>query len=366
MKTPYIFVTVGTTNFDDLIHVIDSTEFCAWAKAKGYAGILVQKGNGKYEPGTGSEGVPIEHYSFKPSLHDDMAGAALVVSHAGSGSIMESLELGKPTVVVVNTSLMDNHQLELANKLHQLGKVTISNGPQNFLAAIADLPSFSSSSSSSAGSSTKAQGKNNKSTEEEEEQHDHHHFDNVFEEICAGNPQKRILSVMGSGGHTTEMVRMLSDLDFEKHGERAYVLAETDRISPGKVDTLEARKNNVGQHTVVKVPRSREVGQSYLTSILTTFVAFFYSFAAVWRFMPDVVVCNGPGTCVPICVAARIIRLLCWKDIRIVYVESVARVKSLSLSGKILRFVADCFIVQWPELKERYPKSTLKNFFFGL
>lgn len=350
-------MTVGTTNFDDLIRVIDSTEFCKWAKAKGYAGILVQKGNGKYEPGTGSEdGVPIEHYNFKPSLHDDMAGAALVVSHAGSGSIMESLELSKPTVVVVNTSLMDNHQLELANKLHQLGKVTISNGPHNFMAAIADLPSHSDT-------EKRAQDGDNGNCES------HHHFDQVFDEFCNNNNnnnKKKILSVMGSGGHTTEMVRMLSELDFEKNGERAYVLAETDKISPVKVETLESGKGNVGKHTVVKVPRSREVGQSYLTSVITTFVAFFYSFAAVWRFIPDVVVCNGPGTCVPICVAARIIRLLCWRDIKIVYVESVARVKSLSLSGKILRFVADYFVVQWPELKEKYPKSTLKNFFFGL
>lgn len=357
MKTPYIFVTVGTTNFDDLIHVIDSSEFCSWAKSKGYSSILIQKGNGKYEPGTGFEGIPIEHYSFKPSLHDDMAGAALVVSHAGSGSIMESLELSKPTVVVVNTSLMDNHQLELANKLHQLGKVTISNGPENFMTAISELPTFSGENQT-----ISKNGKNGNS----ENEHERHYFNNVFNEICVGNPQKKILSVMGSGGHTTEMVRMLSDLDFEKHSERNYILAETDKISPVKVQTLETSKKNVGKYSVVKVPRSREVGQSYVTSILTTFVAFFYSFAAVWRFMPDVVVCNGPGTCVPICVAARIIRLLMWKDIKIVYVESVARVKSLSLSGKILRFVADYFVVQWPELKEKYPKSLLKNFFFGL
>lgn len=34
---------------------------------------------------------------------------------------------------------------------------------------------------------------------------------------------------------------------------------------------------------------------------------------------------------------------------RIIYVESFARVKSLSLSGKILKGVVDCFIVQWPD-----------------
>lgn len=33
---------------------------------------------------------------------------------------------------------------------------------------------------------------------------------------------------------------------------------------------------------------------------------------------------------------------------RIIYVESFARVKSLSLSGKILRYFVDTFVVQWP------------------
>jgi len=34
---------------------------------------------------------------------------------------------------------------------------------------------------------------------------------------------------------------------------------------------------------------------------------------------------------------------------RIIYVESFARVKSLSLSGKLLRPFVDKFVVQWPE-----------------
>jgi len=35
---------------------------------------------------------------------------------------------------------------------------------------------------------------------------------------------------------------------------------------------------------------------------------------------------------------------------RVIYVESWARVKSLSLSGKILRHVVDKFVVQWDEV----------------
>jgi beta-1,4-N-acetylglucosaminyltransferase len=40
-----------------------------------------------------------------------------------------------------------------------------------------------------------------------------------------------------------------------------------------------------------------------------------------------------------------------------IYVESIARVESLSLSGKLLRPIVDHFVVQWKPLKERYPKA---------
>lgn len=69
------------------------------------------------------------------------------------------------------------------------------------------------------------------------------------------------------------------------------------------------------------------------------------------------ILCNGPGTCVPVCISALLLRLLGIKRAIIVYVESICRVETLSLSGKILYYFSDYFIVQWPDLKEKYPKS---------
>ena len=43
-----------------------------------------------------------------------MSEASLVISHAGAGSIGEALALKKSLVICVNETLMDNHQLELA------------------------------------------------------------------------------------------------------------------------------------------------------------------------------------------------------------------------------------------------------------
>lgn len=68
---------------------------------------------------------------------------------------------------------------------------------------------------------------------------------------------------------------------------------------------------------------------------------------------------NGPGTCIPICFWAWFLRLIGLSDCRIVYIESIARVTSLSLSGKILYHarVADMLLVQWPRLSELYPRA---------
>ena len=59
-------------------------------------------------------GIPI--FPFQ-----DIRAADLVISHAGAGSILESLEAQKPLLVVINDTLMDNHQTELASKMRELG-----------------------------------------------------------------------------------------------------------------------------------------------------------------------------------------------------------------------------------------------------
>lgn len=69
------------------------------------------------------------------------------------------------------------------------------------------------------------------------------------------------------------------------------------------------------------------------------------------------VLCNGPGTCVPLCVAGLLLGILGMKKVLIVYVESICRVQTLSLTGKILYPMSDYFFVQWASLRDKYPKS---------
>ncbi|RZC11516.1 UDP-N-acetylglucosamine transferase subunit ALG13-like [Glycine soja] len=56
----------------------------------------------------------------------------------GSGSIFETLRLGKPLVVVVNQDLMDNHQSELAEELADRKHLYCAS-PQTLHQTIADM-----------------------------------------------------------------------------------------------------------------------------------------------------------------------------------------------------------------------------------
>ncbi|PAA52438.1 hypothetical protein BOX15_Mlig018171g6 [Macrostomum lignano] len=126
---PNVFATVGTTSFDALIRRLDSPELHKiLCDQLGYHGLVMQIGRGDYEPvAHTARDYPLEgrfsvsYYRFKPSLAADIAAAGLVISHAGAGSVLESLNAGKRLLVVVNDDLMHNHQTELAHRVARDG-----------------------------------------------------------------------------------------------------------------------------------------------------------------------------------------------------------------------------------------------------
>ncbi|PKA65822.1 beta-1,4-N-acetylglucosaminyltransferase [Apostasia shenzhenica] len=115
-----VFVTVGTTCFDALVKSVDSQRVKDELWRRGYTNLVIQIGRGSYIPSKSSEGdgsFAVDYFTFSPSIADYLRSASLIISHAGSGSIFETLCLGKPLIVVVNEDLMDNHQSELAEEL---------------------------------------------------------------------------------------------------------------------------------------------------------------------------------------------------------------------------------------------------------
>ncbi|KAK8853055.1 hypothetical protein IAR55_003756 [Kwoniella newhampshirensis] len=166
---------------------------------------------------------------------------------------------------------------------------------------------------------------------------------------------------LGSGGHTSEMQTLISNLDFERYTPRTYIYCHGDEISLRAVGKLESDKGTSTKsdsYNLLPLPRARKVGQSPLST----------SFSALRTILPtihhllilpllrdprnpfaDVLVINGPGTCAVLVLVSWIRRILALPHTRIIYVESFARVRSLSLSAKLVRPFVDRFITQWPE-----------------
>lgn len=115
-----VFVTVGSTCFDALVKSVDSQKVKDELRKRGYTNLLIQMGRGLSIPSksSGEDGsLAVDYFTFSPSIADYMRSASLIISHAGSGSIFETLRLCKPLIVVANDDLMDNHQSELAEVL---------------------------------------------------------------------------------------------------------------------------------------------------------------------------------------------------------------------------------------------------------
>ncbi|XP_017871279.1 PREDICTED: UDP-N-acetylglucosamine transferase subunit ALG14 homolog [Drosophila arizonae] len=185
--------------------------------------------------------------------------------------------------------------------------------------------------------------------------------------MCPNNRTAQpIYVILGSGGHTAEMCKINQALmqhdDLKQYQSVRYIVANSDDTSEKQIrSALPALKDS----DFIRVPRSRSVGQSWLTSIFTTLWALLWSCWLVWRDRPKLVLCNGPGTCVPYCYAAYLWRLLgrLPAHSKIVFVESYCRVETLSLSGRLLLPLVDMFVVHWPALATRYAKKSNLRYF---
>ena len=147
--------------------------------------------------------------------------------------------------------------------------------------------------------------------------------------------------VLGSGGHTTQMVRiteMLSDLyDFE------YVVNDDDDKSVKKI-------KYIGDVHVIPRPR-RIYDKSVIRSVFLTIHSIVKSFGIIMNSKSVGIVSAGPGLAVPLFIWASIFRK------KRIFIESWSRVNTKSTTGKICYYLSDMFFVQWPELTNRYPKA---------
>ncbi len=70
----------------------------------------------------------------------------------------------------------------------------------------------------------------------------------------------------------------------------------------------------------------------------------------VFKERPDVVISTGAAAGCMLCLLGKLL------GAKVIWIDSITNVERISLSGRMVRHVADLFLVQWPELVNRYKK----------
>jgi beta-1,4-N-acetylglucosaminyltransferase len=156
---------------------------------------------------------------------------------------------------------------------------------------------------------------------------------------------KHVAIVLGSGGHTTQMLRLVDKLGAKYN--YSYIIADTDKTSekhihiPGKIYYIKDTRLKTDKH---------------LLKIIYRFIpSTFQGISIISKIKPEVIIACGPAVCQHVMILAKFLFRA-----KLIFFESWVRAKSKSIAGKQLHsFFSknDLFMVQWKELNRKYPNS---------
>jgi UDP-N-acetylglucosamine:LPS N-acetylglucosamine transferase len=142
----------------------------------------------------------------------------------------------------------------------------------------------------------------------------------------------RVCLAASAGGHLDQLLRMKQAWD----QYRAFLVTTV-----GKAEEVERR---TGLRTYV-------VGESNREHPLRVLRVLGGCVGVMMRERPEVVVSTGAAHG---CLLALLGKLM---GARVVWVDSIANVERASLSGRIVRYVADVFLVQWPGVARQWRRA---------
>jgi UDP-N-acetylglucosamine:LPS N-acetylglucosamine transferase len=150
----------------------------------------------------------------------------------------------------------------------------------------------------------------------------------------------RLLVVLGEGGHSKEMLALVELLGSEH--EYSYALTKEDALSEGKI------RLDGPRYRVIR-PRSKDDTAWVAAGKLA--LCFGQAMWIVWRARPEAILSSGPAVAIPFAFWGKLFGRA------VIFVETGSRVHRLSLTGRLMRRLADLYFVQWPELCALNPKA---------
>ena len=138
----------------------------------------------------------------------------------------------------------------------------------------------------------------------------------------------KICLAASAGGHSTQMLRLAKSWQ----GHDTFC-----------VTTTEVVREKLQEHGKTYV-----VGECNRNHPLLVLKVFMRCCGIIFRERPDVVISTGAAAGCLVCLLGKML------GARIVWIDSITNIDRMSLSGRIVRPIADLTLVQWPHLQQQY------------
>lgn len=138
----------------------------------------------------------------------------------------------------------------------------------------------------------------------------------------------KICLAASAGGHLSQLVRLSES--WKSH--EIFCVTTTDVV----------------QNKLSKYGKIYIVGECNRQHPLRVIKVLLWCIRAVLKERPDVLISTGAAVGCIMCFLGKLL------GARVVWIDSITNVERISLSGRMVRYIADLFLVQWPELAQRY------------
>lgn len=155
---------------------------------------------------------------------------------------------------------------------------------------------------------------------------------------------KKLLFISSAGGHLSELMQM--EKLIEKYD--SYLITE-------KTESTLQLKYRYKSRISYLCHSSRKPFIKFIFQFIYNILKSIFLYIKI---RPDIIISTGASCTVPICYIGKIM------NSKIIYIESFARVETLSMSGKSMIKIADLFFVQHKELHQKFPKTIYKGGLF--
>lgn len=148
-----------------------------------------------------------------------------------------------------------------------------------------------------------------------------------------------ICFISSTGGHYNQLLKVIEN---HKNGDYKVITEKNDI------------ENNSEYYYLFQQDRKKKIFPFVIIANI------FLSLHFLLKINPSVIVTTGAGAVLPFLFLAKLFGR------KIVYIESFAKVKTPTITGRIVYRLRlwDEFYVQWPEMLNHYPKATYKGAIF--